>query len=58
LGDFELPGFALRFSDFPVPLDLAAPFLGEHNEEIFIRHLGYDAGQVKELEDRGIVRKE
>jgi hypothetical protein len=50
LGDFELPGFALRFSDFPRPLDLEAPFLGEHNEEIFSRYLGYDAGQVKELE--------
>jgi crotonobetainyl-CoA:carnitine CoA-transferase CaiB-like acyl-CoA transferase len=58
LGDFELPGFALRFSDFPRPLDLEAPFLGEHNEEIFTRYLGYDAGQVKELERRGIVRKE
>ena len=58
LGDFELPGFALRFSDFPRPLELEAPFLGEHNEEIFTRYLGCDVGQVKELERRGIVRKE
>jgi crotonobetainyl-CoA:carnitine CoA-transferase CaiB-like acyl-CoA transferase len=58
LGDFELPGFALRFSDFPRPLNLEAPFLGEHNEEIFTRYLGYDAEQVKELQRRGIVRKE
>jgi crotonobetainyl-CoA:carnitine CoA-transferase CaiB-like acyl-CoA transferase len=57
LGDFELPGFALRFSDFPRPLDLEAPFLGEHNEEIFARYLGYDAGQIMELERKGIVRK-
>lgn len=56
LGDFELPGFALRFSDFPQPLELEAPLLGEHNEEIFNRYLGYDAGQVKQLELRGIVR--
>jgi crotonobetainyl-CoA:carnitine CoA-transferase CaiB-like acyl-CoA transferase len=58
LGDFELPGFALRFSDFPRPLDLEAPFLGEHNEEIFNRYLGYDTDQIKQLERRGIVRKE
>lgn len=58
LGDFDLPGFALRFSDVPHQLKLDAPFLGEHNEEIFTRYLGYDAGQVKELERRGIVRKE
>ena len=58
LGDFELPGFALRFSDFPRPFDLEAPFLGEHNEEIFTRYLGYDVDQVKQLERRGIVRKE
>jgi crotonobetainyl-CoA:carnitine CoA-transferase CaiB-like acyl-CoA transferase len=58
LGDFELPGFALRFSDFPRPLNLEAPFLGEHNEEIFTRYLGYDVGQIRQLERRGIVRKE
>jgi crotonobetainyl-CoA:carnitine CoA-transferase CaiB-like acyl-CoA transferase len=58
LGEFELPGFAIRFSDFPRPLELEAPFLGEHNEEIFSRYLGFDAGQVKQLERRGIVRKE
>ena len=57
LGDFDLPGFALRFSDFPRPLELQAPFLGEHNEEILTRYLGYDAGQLKQLEQRGIVRK-
>ena len=57
LGEFDLPGFALRFSDVPRPLELEAPFLGEHNEEIFKRYLGYDSGQVKDLESRGIVRK-
>jgi crotonobetainyl-CoA:carnitine CoA-transferase CaiB-like acyl-CoA transferase len=57
LGDFDLPGFALRFSDFPRPLELEAPFLGEHNEEILNRYLHYDADQVMQLERRGILRK-
>jgi crotonobetainyl-CoA:carnitine CoA-transferase CaiB-like acyl-CoA transferase len=58
LGDLDLPGFALRFSDFPRPLDLEAPFLGEHNQEILSRYLGCSSDQVKELERRGIVRRE
>jgi crotonobetainyl-CoA:carnitine CoA-transferase CaiB-like acyl-CoA transferase len=58
LGDLDLPGFALRFSDFPRPLDLEAPFLGEHNQEILSRYLGCSSDQVKELERRGILRRE
>jgi crotonobetainyl-CoA:carnitine CoA-transferase CaiB-like acyl-CoA transferase len=34
LGELELPGFPLRFSEFPHHLELEAPILGEHNEEI------------------------
>lgn len=58
LGDLELPGFALRFSDFPHPLDLDALFLDEHNEEFFAQYLGYDVDQIKQLERIGIVRME
>ncbi|MGC2153608.1 MAG: CoA transferase, partial [Terriglobales bacterium] len=31
LGEFQVPGFPLRFSEFPEPLTLEAPLLGEHN---------------------------
>ncbi len=55
LGDFEVPGFALRFSDFPRPLTLEAPFLGEHNEEILTKYLDYPPSRVKELEGKGIL---
>jgi crotonobetainyl-CoA:carnitine CoA-transferase CaiB-like acyl-CoA transferase len=58
LGEFELPGFALRFSDFPAPLDLEAPFLGEHNAEVLGDYLGYPAEQVADLERRGVLRHE
>jgi len=58
LGDLELPGFALRFSDFPQPLDLEAPFLGEHNADVLGRYLGYSEARVAELERRGIIRHE
>ncbi len=56
LGDFDVPGFALRFSDFPQRLTLEAPLLGEHNEEILTRVLGYSAGRVRELEGKGVLR--
>jgi crotonobetainyl-CoA:carnitine CoA-transferase CaiB-like acyl-CoA transferase len=58
LGEFELPGFALRFSDFPRPLELEAPFLGEHNAEVLGRYLGYTNEQVADLERRGVLRHE
>ncbi|MCS6926023.1 MAG: CoA transferase [Candidatus Binatia bacterium] len=56
LGDLEVPGFALRFSAFPQPLELQAPLLGEHNEEILTTWLGYSSEEVRELERKGILR--
>ena len=55
LGDFQVPGFALRFSDFPERLELHAPMLGEHNGEV-LGWLGYDGDRVRELEKKGILR--
>ena len=56
LGDFDVPGFALRFSDFPRRLDLEAPTLGEHNEEVLTKYLGYPQSRVRELEQIGVLR--
>jgi CoA:oxalate CoA-transferase len=55
LGDFQVPGFALRFSAFPERLELHAPFLGEHNAEVLTDYLGYDAQRVAQLEQRGVL---
>lgn len=51
----NLPGFALRFSEFPGTLDLQAPLLGEHNEEILTRYLAYPLSRVRDLERKGIL---
>ena len=56
LGDFDVPGFALRFSEFPERLELHAPMLGEHNGEVLGRWLGYDGDRVRELQKRGVLR--
>jgi crotonobetainyl-CoA:carnitine CoA-transferase CaiB-like acyl-CoA transferase len=55
LGDFDVPGFALRFSDFPERLELEAPLLGEHNEEILTKVLEYPVTRVRELEGQGVL---
>jgi crotonobetainyl-CoA:carnitine CoA-transferase CaiB-like acyl-CoA transferase len=56
LGEFQVPGFPLRFSEFPRPLNLEAPFLGEHNAQILSDYLGYSANQINELEAAGVLR--
>jgi crotonobetainyl-CoA:carnitine CoA-transferase CaiB-like acyl-CoA transferase len=56
LGDFDVPGFALRFSQFPDRLELEAPLLGEHNEQVLTGDLGYSSNRVHELEKKGVLR--
>jgi crotonobetainyl-CoA:carnitine CoA-transferase CaiB-like acyl-CoA transferase len=55
LGEFQVPGFPLRFSEFPEELMLEAPFLGEHNAEVLQTYLGYSASRVREFEDARIL---
>lgn len=54
LGDFEVPGFPLRFSDYP-ELKLDAPTLGEHNGAILRDYLGYSASRISELETGAVL---
>ncbi len=56
LGEFDVPGFALRFSQFPERLELDAPMLGEHNYQVLMQYLGYSAARVRDLESRGVLR--
>jgi crotonobetainyl-CoA:carnitine CoA-transferase CaiB-like acyl-CoA transferase len=58
LGAFEIPGSPLRFSAFSEPLELDAPFLGEHNAAVLQRLLGYDAARVAALEAAGVLHRE
>jgi crotonobetainyl-CoA:carnitine CoA-transferase CaiB-like acyl-CoA transferase len=55
LGDFEVPGFPLRFSAFPERLELEAPFLGEHNTKVLTEYLGYTPERVNQLQKAGIL---
>jgi crotonobetainyl-CoA:carnitine CoA-transferase CaiB-like acyl-CoA transferase len=55
LGEFEVPGFPLRFSEFPDELTLSAPFLGEHNSQILSDYAGYSSARINQLETAGIL---
>jgi len=55
LGEIQIPGFPLRFSEFPRHLDLEAPTLGEHNESILRDLLGYSPSRIAALETKGIL---
>ncbi len=54
-GSFDVPGFPLRFSDFPEPLALEAPLLGEHNHSVLTGLLGKDAAEYQRLKDAGVL---
>ena len=55
LGEFDIPGVPLRYSNFPDLLPLEAPFLGEQNREILGDWLGYSGEQIDAMESEGIL---
>ena len=50
LGEFDVPGFPLRFSECPRHPELVAPILGEHNRSVLTDYLGYSAERIEALE--------
>ncbi len=57
LGEFKIPGFALRFSGFPDEIEFDAPMLGEHNTSLLEKYLGFSAFRVAELEAEGVLHR-
>lgn len=49
LGEFQIPGMPLRFSQFPDSLTLEAPYLGEHNESVLRERLGMSEEEIAQL---------
>jgi crotonobetainyl-CoA:carnitine CoA-transferase CaiB-like acyl-CoA transferase len=58
LGEFDVPGFPLRFSESPRHPQLDAPTLGEHNRSILTDYLGYSPERIETLERDGVLHKE
>ena len=54
LGALHIPGDPLHFSDFPDPLDLVAPTLGQHNENI-LGSLGFTTEEINQLGESDVI---
>ncbi len=54
LGALHIPGDPLHFSDFPDPLDLVAPTLGQHNENI-LESLGFTTEEINQLGESDVI---
>jgi CoA:oxalate CoA-transferase len=55
LGDFDIPGFPAKFSQWTEPKDLRAPLLGEHNSEVLHELVGLSEEQISALYSKGIL---
>jgi CoA:oxalate CoA-transferase len=55
LGEFDVPGFPLRFSECQRHPQLNAPTLGEHNRSILSDYLSYSTERIEALERDGVL---
>lgn len=53
-GKVRYPGAQVRMGDLPYKLK-RAPLLGEHNEEIYCRRLGYTRDDLVRMREQGII---
>lgn len=49
------PGCPIKMSEIPYRVQRRAPLIGEHNEEIYERELGYSREQLALLKNRGVI---
>ncbi|MGB5146051.1 MAG: CoA transferase [Porticoccaceae bacterium] len=49
MGEFQIPGMPLRFSECPELLTLEAPYLGEHNASILRERLAMSDVEIRQL---------
>ena len=54
-GKLKYPGVPYRFSDIERETPMAAPFLGQHNEEIYCGRMGYTKRDLVKLKEAGII---
>ena len=54
-GEFQIPGNPLRFSEFPEPLDIEAPTLGQHNREVLGQLLDKSDAEIDALYAQSVL---
>jgi crotonobetainyl-CoA:carnitine CoA-transferase CaiB-like acyl-CoA transferase len=58
IGELTIPGFPLKFSEFPELPSIQAPLLGEHGAEVLKKYLGVSEARVAELKSNGVLHQE
>jgi CoA:oxalate CoA-transferase len=54
-GKVKVPGSLFKMSKTPGNIKYPAPFLGEHNDEVYSGMLGYSEEKINKLSDDGII---
>jgi len=54
-GKLKVPGSVFKMSQTPGDAAQPAPFLGQHNAEVYSRLLGYDAETIDRLQRQGVI---
>ena len=55
IGKLKYPGVPYRFSDIKRETPMAAPLLGQHNEEVFCGWMGYTRQYLAKLSECGVI---
>jgi len=58
LGPVALPKSPFRMSETSVMIRDRAPLLGEHNEKILTKYLGYSPDKIAELTRAGVLKQD
>ncbi|MGH7843051.1 MAG: CaiB/BaiF CoA transferase family protein [Candidatus Binataceae bacterium] len=58
LGELTIPGFPLKFSEFPELPTIEAPLLGQHGAAVLQQHLGLSDAKVEQLRSSGVLHSE
>jgi len=58
LGEFDIPGFPLKFSRWKINTDLKADSLGEHNVEVLKEYLNLTDQEIEQLYTDKVLLKE
>ena len=56
-GEFDIPGFPVKFSAWPERTDLKASRLGEDNEAVLREMIGIADDELRELYANGVLLK-
>ena len=55
IGKVRMYGSPLKFSETPSGIRGAGPLLGQHNEEIYCKRLGYSQEKLEALRNGGVI---